>query len=40
LALQLIYLDQISRVFTRNIRDSLFYNATENGASIGEVFSP
>jgi hypothetical protein len=40
LALQLIYFDQISRVFTRNIKDSLFYNEPENFASIDEVFSP
>jgi hypothetical protein len=33
-----IYLDQISRVFTRNIKDSLFYNVPENFSSIDEVF--
>jgi hypothetical protein len=40
LALQLIYLDKISRVFTRNIRDSLFYNVPENFASIDGSFQP
>jgi hypothetical protein len=38
--IKLIFLDQISRVFTRNIKDSLFYNVPENFASIDKVFSP